>query len=180
MCSFISGVTAFDSLGSQQLLERLFLGNLTAGCHCFCCVCVSVCVDSACMPCCISAFISQLVLFFLLHVSLVMFPAHNQSADHTWLSLFNCSPVIVCYFEEWRPASRLSVECVWVTSTPVILGQAELYGWLCKHTHATDPQQNKLRWDLIKMLCTLKNYNALIFLCIFENLKMWNRWNISL
>ncbi len=66
MCSFISGVTAFDSLGSQQLLERLFLGNLTAGCHCFCCVCVSVsvCVESACMPCCKSAFISQLVLFF--------------------------------------------------------------------------------------------------------------------
>lgn len=111
MCSFISGVTAFDSLGSQQLLERLFLGNLTAGCHC-CFVCVSLCVDSACMPCCISAFISQLVLFFWLHVSLVMFPAHNQSTDHTWPSLFNWSPVIVCYFEEWSPASRLSVECL--------------------------------------------------------------------
>ncbi len=46
MCSFISGVTAFDSLGSQQLLERLFLGKPHSGmplfllcmCECECCV----------------------------------------------------------------------------------------------------------------------------------------------
>lgn len=148
----------------------------------FCCVCVSVCVDSACMPCCISAFISQLVLFILLHVSLVMFPAHNQSADHTWPSLFNCSPVIVCYFEEWSPASRLSVECVWVTSTPVILGQAELYGCLRKHTHTrvrNGPTTEQAQIRLNKNVMLSKNYNPLIFYAFFENLKMWNRWNIS-
>ncbi len=91
---------------------ELIFGKPHSGMPLFCCVCVSVCVDSACMPCCISAFISQLVLFFWLHVSLVVFPAHDPSADRTWPSLFNCSPVIVCYFEEWSPASRLSVECL--------------------------------------------------------------------
>lgn len=146
MCSFISGVTAFDSLGSQQLLERLFLGNLTAWCHCFCCVCV----DSTCMSCFISAFISQLVIFIWLHVSLLIFLAHNQLAVRTWLSLFKYSPTIVCYFEEWSPASQLSVECIWVTSTPVILGQAELYSSLRKRTHAQQTQQDEFKWGLIK------------------------------
>lgn len=102
-----------------------------------------VCVDSTCMPCFISAFISQLVIFIWLHVSLLIFLAHNQSAVRTWPSLFKYSPTIVCYFEEWSPASRLSVECVWVTSTPVILGQAELYSSLRKRTH-TQPSRMSL------------------------------------
>ncbi len=134
MCYFISGVTAFDSLGSQQLLERLFLGNLTAGCHCFV-VYVWVCVDSACMPCCISAFISQLVLFFWLHVSLVVFPAHNPSADHTWPSLFNCSPSRDSVLF-WRVESRQSAECWVIGWPPLLLFWVKLsYTADCVNTH---------------------------------------------
>jgi len=135
MCSFISGVTAFDSLGSQQLLERLFLGNLTAGCHCFCCVCVESTLH-ACLG--LYQHLFQNLLYSFDCLCLLIFPAHNQSAVRTWPSLFKYSPMIVCYFEEWSPASRLSAECVWVTSTPVILGQAEMYGSLRKCMHTTN------------------------------------------